>query len=192
LTASRARGRVRGSLGPPVLTRHPAVPCPDVDHAIVRRPFNLPNILTYGRIVAACPWWWRCLFWPDETGCAGRRSGCSRVAASPISSTAISPACGRQQSSLGRMLDPIADKLLVGAVLLMLAGDHSFVASTCGRIVILCREILVSGLREFLAEVRVSVPVSWLAKWKTTAQIVSLGFLIAGPAGDAGGAGHDP
>ncbi len=52
-------------------------------------------------------------------------------------------------------------------------------------IVILCREILVSGLREYLAELRVPVPVTAVAKWKTTAQLVALGFLIAGPAGDA-------
>ena len=51
-------------------------------------------------------------------------------------------------------------------------------------IVILCREILVSGLREFLAELKVTVPVSRVAKWKTTAQLLALGFLIAGPAGD--------
>ena len=49
---------------------------------------------------------------------------------------------------------------------------------------ILCREILVSGLREFLAELRVSVPVTKVAKWKTTAQLLALGFLIAGPAGE--------
>ncbi len=52
-------------------------------------------------------------------------------------------------------------------------------------IVILCREILVSGLREYLAELRVPVPVTAVAKWKTTAQLVALGFLIAGPAGEA-------
>ena len=52
-------------------------------------------------------------------------------------------------------------------------------------IIILCREILVSGLREFLAELRVSLPVTTVAKWKTTLQLVAIGFLIAGPAGDA-------
>jgi CDP-diacylglycerol---glycerol-3-phosphate 3-phosphatidyltransferase len=52
-------------------------------------------------------------------------------------------------------------------------------------VVILCREILVSGLREYLAELRVSVPVTRLAKWKTTLQLVAVGFLIAGEAGDA-------
>jgi len=90
-----------------------------------------------------------------------------------------------QQSSLGRMLDPIADKLLVAAVLLMLVADHTITSfSIWAAIVILCREILVSGLREYLAELKVSVPVSKVAKWKTTLQLVALGFLIAGRAGD--------
>jgi cardiolipin synthase len=84
------------------------------------------------------------------------------------------------------MLDPIADKLLVAAALMMLVyvdtiGGWSLIAA----IIILSREILVSGLREFLAELRVSVPVSTLAKWKTTLQMVSIGFLLAGAAGDA-------
>jgi cardiolipin synthase len=90
-----------------------------------------------------------------------------------------------QQSALGRMLDPIADKLLVAACLLMLVYDRAIEGPTVwAAIVILCREILVSGLREFLAELKVSVPVSRVAKWKTTLQLLALGFLIAGPAGD--------
>ena len=90
-----------------------------------------------------------------------------------------------QQSTLGRMLDPIADKLLVSAALLMLAADGTIRGwSLFAAIVILCREILVSGLREFLAELRVSIPVTRLAKWKTTGQLVAVGFLLAGPAGD--------
>ena len=90
-----------------------------------------------------------------------------------------------QQSTLGRMLDPIADKLLVGATLLILThnntidGRHIWAA-----VIILCREILVSGLREFLAELNVKILVTQLAKWKTTLQMVALGVLIAGPAGD--------
>ncbi len=90
-----------------------------------------------------------------------------------------------QQSRLGRMLDPIADKLLVAACLLMLAADGTIRGwSLWAAIIILCREILVSGLREFLAELRVSVPVTQLAKWKTTWQLVAIGFLIAGEAGE--------
>ena len=84
------------------------------------------------------------------------------------------------------MLDPIADKLLVASCLLMLAADGTIRGwSLWAAIVILCREILVSGLREYLAELRVSVPVTQLAKWKTTIQLVAVGFLIAGKAGDA-------
>src|SRR3979409_298814 len=85
-----------------------------------------------------------------------------------------------QQSAFGRMLDPIADKLLVASCLLILAGDNSIHGWTLwAAIVILCREILVSGLREYLAALRVSVPVTKLAKWKTTIQLVAIGFLIA-------------
>jgi cardiolipin synthase len=90
-----------------------------------------------------------------------------------------------QQSAFGRMLDPIADKLLVASCLLMLAADgiiHGW--SLWAAIVILCLEILVSGLREYLAALRVSVPVTKLAKWKTTVQLVAIGFLLAGEAGD--------
>ena len=90
-----------------------------------------------------------------------------------------------QQSNLGRMLDPIADKLLVSAALMMLVAKGTIGwGSLPAAVIILSREILVSGLREYLAELRVSVPVSRLAKWKTALQMISLGFLLAGPAGD--------
>ena len=90
-----------------------------------------------------------------------------------------------QHSAFGRMLDPIADKLLVASCLLMLAADGIIHGWTLwAAIVILCREILVSGLREYLAGLRVSVPVTKLAKWKTTVQLVAIGFLLAGEAGD--------
>jgi cardiolipin synthase len=83
------------------------------------------------------------------------------------------------------MLDPIADKLLVASCLLMLAADGTIRGwSLWAAIIILCREILVSGLREFLAELRVGVPVTRLAKWKTALQLVAIGFLLAGRAGD--------
>lgn len=86
-------------------------------------------------------------------------------------------------SRLGIFLDPIADKIMVAAVILMLAGTRHESASIQGvhlipAIVILVREIAVSGLREFLAGLKVSVPVSQLAKWKTTLQLVALGALI--------------
>ncbi len=84
-----------------------------------------------------------------------------------------------QLSRFGRVLDPIADKLLVGAMLLMLAytarlGDWGIIPA----VVILCREILVSGLREFLAEIKVGCPVTRLAKWKTACQMMALPVLM--------------
>ncbi len=89
-----------------------------------------------------------------------------------------------QQSAFGRFLDPMADKLLVAGVLLVLVGIDRFSGLTVlPAAVILCREILVSGLREFLAEVQVSVPVTTLAKSKTFIQMLALGFLLVGPSG---------
>jgi len=86
-----------------------------------------------------------------------------------------------QQSDLGRMLDPIADKLLVGAALMMLAGlDRLSTPGLYPAIVIMLREILVSGLREYLAGIRIGLPVTRLAKWKTGFQMGALGTLLAG------------
>ena len=91
-------------------------------------------------------------------------------------------------SRLGQFLDPIADKIMVAAVIVMLLasrranGEPPIIQDlhVIPALIILLREIIVSGLREFLAEVRVGVPVSALAKWKTTLQLVSLGALILG------------
>lgn len=84
-----------------------------------------------------------------------------------------------QLSRFGRVLDPIADKLLVGAVLLMLAYSGRLGSwGILPAVVILCREILVSGLREFLAEIKVGCPVTRLAKWKTACQMTALPMLI--------------
>jgi len=86
-----------------------------------------------------------------------------------------------QTSDLGRMLDPIADKLLVGAALMMLVGtDRLSHAGLYPAIVIMLREILVSGLREYLAGMRIGLPVTALAKWKTGFQMGALGTLLAG------------
>ena len=91
-----------------------------------------------------------------------------------------------QQSEFGRFLDPIADKLLVAATLFMLvATDRLSSGAVLPALVILCREILVSGLREYLAELRVGLLVSKLAKWKTGIQMVAIGVLIVGNAGPA-------
>jgi len=86
-----------------------------------------------------------------------------------------------QQSDLGRMLDPIADKLLVGAALMMLVGQgHLSAFGLYPAVIIMLREILVSGLREFLAAIRIGLPVTKLAKWKTGFQMGAIGTLIAG------------
>lgn len=146
--------------------------------------FSLPNLLTYGRL-AAVPAVVALLFWPEDLW--SRWTALFLFVAAAITDyfDGYFARTLSQQSALGRMLDPIADKLLVSAALLMLAADGTIQGwHLWGAIVILSREILVSGLREFLAELRVGVPVSRVAKWKTTLQLVAIGFLIAGPAGE--------
>jgi cardiolipin synthase len=152
-------------------------------------PLALPNILTYGRIIAV-PIVVGCMFYQSILG---GPLWLRWVALAVFIVAGISDFLDGyfarmwgQQSSLGRMLDPIADKLLVSSCLLMLAADRTLAGWVlCAAVIILCREILVSGLREYLAELRVSVPVTALAKWKTTLQMIAVGFLIAGKAGDA-------
>src|SRR6201998_2993471 len=151
--------------------------------------FALPNILTYSRI-AAVPVVVGCMFWQNilHGGLWLRWVALAVFIAAGISDflDGYFARMWGQQSSLGRMLDPIADKLLVGSCLLMLAAGSTIHGwALCAAVIILWREILVSGLREYLAELRVSVPVTRLAKWKTTLQLIAVGFLICGEAGDA-------
>ena len=152
------------------------------------RPLALPNLLTYARI-AAVPAVVGCLYWSDILHWGFWLHWVALVIFIAAGVTDFfdgyfARAWG-QHSSFGRMLDPIADKLLVASCLLMLVFDGTVRAvHVWAAIVILCREILVSGLREYLAELRVSVPVTQLAKWKTFLQLVAVGFLIAGEAGD--------
>jgi len=98
-------------------------------------------------------------------------------------------------SEFGRMLDPIADKILVGVALMMIVAEgtiHQFnldeglkgLLKLVPALIILSREILVSGLREFLAGAAVSVPVTFLAKIKTTIQMIAIGAMILGPVAD--------
>jgi cardiolipin synthase len=155
---------------------------------VTTRPLTLPNLLTYGRI-AAVPAVVACMYWQDVLqGGAWLRWVALTIFIIAGITDILDGYFARmwgQQSSFGRMLDPIADKLLVASCLLMLAADDTIRGwSLWAAIIILCREILVSGLREYLAELRVSVPVSWLAKLKTVLQLVAIGFLLAGEAGD--------
>jgi cardiolipin synthase (CMP-forming) len=148
------------------------------------RAASLPNLLTYLRIVAV-PAVALCLILIP--GDAGRWWALAIYVAACITDwlDGFLARVWRQQSLLGRMLDPIADKLLVGTTLLVLTHDQTISRPhLAAAIIILCREILVSGLREFLAELNVKVHVTQLAKWKTTLQMVALGILLAGPAGD--------
>ncbi len=151
---------------------------------------SLPNLLTYGRILAV-PLVVICFYLEGRL----QSSDFARWTALGIFVVAsvtdffdgwLARLWG-QTSTIGRMLDPIADKLLVATCLLLLAADTDKTIagwSLWAAIIILCREILVSGLREYLAELKVSVPVTRIAKWKTTLQMVAVGFLLAGPAGD--------
>jgi len=177
-----------GKRKPPPLTRPPrAAYLTRMSSADASRAYawSLPNLLTYARIAAV----------PVVVGCLLTQAEGWRWLALALYIAAaltdyvdgyLARAWG-QQSPLGRMLDPIADKLLVASCLLAFAMIGTFDGMTISfwaAVVILCREILVSGLREFLAELRVSVPVTQLAKWKTFAQLLAVGFLIAGSAGD--------
>jgi cardiolipin synthase len=152
------------------------------------RPLALPNLLTYARI-AAVPVVVGLVYWQNIYGGG---LWLRWVALAVFIAAGITDILDGyfarmwgQQSSLGRMLDPIADKLLVASCLLMLAAEETIHGLTLlAAVIILCREILVSGLREYLAELRVGVPVTKLAKWKTIGQLVAIGFLIAGEAGE--------
>lgn len=143
---------------------------------------NLPNLLTLSRIMAIPV---VCLLLLIDT-----------VTASWLAFAAYLYACitdffdgylaraRGQQSSFGRFLDPVADKLLVASILLVLVGiDRLSSVDMVAAVVILCREILVSGLREHLAELQVGMPVTRLAKWKTTIQMIAIGLLVVGNVG---------
>ncbi|MFZ0850245.1 MAG: CDP-diacylglycerol--glycerol-3-phosphate 3-phosphatidyltransferase [Hyphomicrobiaceae bacterium] len=145
---------------------------------------SLPNVLTYLRILAV-PAVVLCLMAID--GADGRWWALAVYVVACLTDwlDGFLARVWHQQSALGRMLDPIADKLLVGTTLLMLTSDNTISGvHMVAAVIILCREILVSGLREFLAELNMRVHVTQLAKWKTTVQMIALGVLLAGPAGD--------
>ena len=151
-------------------------------------PTDLPNLLTLSRI-AAIPLLVALVLARTP---AGDLAACGVFALAGLTDW-LDGALARareQQSDLGRMLDPIADKLLVGATLMALAGTGRLGPWALGAaIAVLLREILVSGLREYLAGLpagrAVALPVTRLAKWKTGAQMAALGALLAGDDGAA-------
>src|SRR6202162_4214053 len=143
---------------------------------------SLPNLLTLSRILAI-PLVVGTFY---VSGDAARWCCCALFSAAGITDWLDGHMARRweQQSELGRFLAPIADKLLVSATLFMLtATGRMWGLTILPALVILCREILVSGLREYLAGLSVGVPVSRLAKWKTAIQMVAIGWLIVGDAG---------
>lgn len=143
----------------------------------VRRGVNIPNILTMVRIwaipvivatffVSSPLWAWTGVVLFAIAGITDYMDG---YLARHLN----------QLSRFGRVLDPIADKLLVGSILLMLAYTGRLpYYGIIPAVIIMCREILVSGLREFLAEIKVGCPVTRLAKWKTACQMTALPVLM--------------
>jgi cardiolipin synthase (CMP-forming) len=145
---------------------------------------SVPNLLTLSRIVAV-PIVVALFYVP---GNEARWLACVVFSAAGVTDWLDGHVARRwqQQSDIGRFLDPIADKLLVAAALLMLTASSRLpTGALLPALVILCREILVSGLREYLAGLRVGLPVSRLAKWKTVIQMLAIGFLIVGDAAPA-------
>ena len=139
---------------------------------------TLPNILTLSRIVAL-PLLVALMWWPEwHDGYFAAWCVYSLMGITDYFDGYLARTQGTV-SKLGIFLDPIADKIMVAAVILILVANHDIAGwHVIAALIILLREIAVSGLREFLGGLRVSVPVSRLAKWKTTFQIIALGALI--------------
>ena len=148
---------------------------------------TLPNILTLSRIFAV-PLLGFFLWWPDwKVGYLIGFALYCVIAITDFFDGYLARAQGTV-SKLGVFLDPIADKIMVAAVILILTAQGYLRGPYVGDLhviaggIILVREITVSGLREFLGGIQVSVPVTKLAKWKTTFQLIALGALILGGA----------
>ncbi len=145
---------------------------------------NLPNVLTMSRVLATPV---VCLLLMANTPTSSWLAlGVYTYACVTDFFDGYLARARKQQSSFGRFLDPVADKLLIASVLLILVGIGRLSGiDMLAAVVILCREILVSGLREHLAQIQVGVPVTRLAKWKTTIQMLAIGLLVIGDAGPA-------
>jgi CDP-diacylglycerol--glycerol-3-phosphate 3-phosphatidyltransferase len=141
---------------------------------------NLPNILTISRIIVI-PIIVATFYIEDSKLAHKLAAGLFLLASITDFFDGYLARAWSMQSNLGRFLDPIADKLLVGAVILMLV--HYKRADVIPALAIICREILVSGLREFLAELRIGMPVSKLAKLKTATQLGAIFILLLGSKG---------
>ncbi len=140
---------------------------------------NIPNYLTYFRI-AIIPALILVFLLADMFGNWGYYISAFLFALAGVTDwlDGYAARIWQAQSNIGRFLDPIADKLLVATCLLLMVWTKQ--ADLLPAIAIVCREILVSGLREYLAEIRISVPVSKLAKFKTAAQMLAIFLLLLG------------
>jgi CDP-diacylglycerol--glycerol-3-phosphate 3-phosphatidyltransferase len=141
---------------------------------------DIPNYLTYFRI-AVIPALMLVFFLPSTyVGNWGYYLSAGLFAVAGITDylDGYAARLWQAQSNIGRFLDPIADKLLVATALLLMVSAGR--ADLMPAIAIVCREILVSGLREYLAEIRIGVPVSKLAKFKTAAQMLAIFLLLLG------------
>jgi len=139
---------------------------------------TLPNLLTLSRIFAV-PLLVALLWWPGWHAGYGIAFGLYCLMGITDYFDGYLARAKGAVSRLGIFLDPIADKIMIAAVILMLVGTHDIEGlHLIAALVILLREIMVSGLREFLAPLSVSMPVSQLAKWKTALQLVAFGALI--------------
>jgi cardiolipin synthase len=142
---------------------------------------NLPNILTASR-VAAIPVL-AALFFVEGDGARWVALAVFFLAAVTDYLDGYLARARHWQSKFGQFLDPVADKLLIASVIFLLAAfDRIGGFAIVMALIILCREILISGLREYLAQSSIEVPVSALAKWKTAIQMLAMGFLIVGDA----------
>ena len=158
----------------------------------VRKGMNIPNLLTMGRIWAI-PAIVLTMFL-DKVAENADKPTWAWIGVGLFIAAAITDYMDgylarhlKQLSRFGRILDPIADKLLVGSILIMLAWQGKLDSiMVVPAVIILCREILVSGLREFLAEIQVGCPVTKLAKWKTACQMVALPVLMVAKANYSG------
>jgi cardiolipin synthase len=149
---------------------------------MARNPLTLvPNLITIARIAAIIPIVW--LVMQDDTALRIIALVIYIIAAASDWLDGYLARAWNQYSPLGRMLDPIADKLLVGILIAALAWDGSFSAlDMIPACAILFREFFIPGLREFLGQAKVVLNVTWLAKWKTTLQLVALAIVLLEPA----------
>ena len=161
----------------------------------VRKGMNIPNLLTMGRICAipaivVTMFLDKVVDKPDKPAWAWIGVFLFALAGLTDYMDGYLARHLNQLSRFGRILDPIADKLLVGSILIMLAWQGKLNGMgglmIVPAIIILCREFLVSGLREFLAEIQVGCPVTKLAKWKTTCQMIALPVLMVANADYSG------